>query len=316
MQELVTSRTVSINVGPNHDSVNVSTVLFQGISEPLHKLLSSYTVANGDTSEINKYLQCDDKDAFLQVIAMAYDTILKGNSTPQLQNPGESPTKRLLDVSKSILTLVKCRDCKVGNVWLDANCESCKAPHLQYGYGLEFFFELQLHQSHKVASHVLSVQGGRVPNPELVNPTTGKPYPLIHFAKLFNLGAKWRVKNLQDSSLLGFTNRLRRYAKTSPVDETVEELLDVLRYLAAIVAASGDFVIRKTSDDVCTDTEQTMGVTMLLGALMRYICVHLRVLLTDVEFRQIVAEYGVIGLILFDVLEETMIASKGDENSA
>lgn len=313
----MTSRTVSINIGPEQHSINVSTLLFQGISEPLHRLLNSFAVANGDMSEINKYLQYDDKDAFLQVVSMAFDTILKGNNVyrPQqaLTDDNDSPTKKLLNVNKSILGLVTCRDCKEGNIWLDLKCESCKAPHLRYDYGLQFFFELQLTQSYALAAYVLSAQCGKVQPPDLVNASTSKPYPLIHFARLFNLAAKWRVENLQHSSLLGFQNRLKRYAKTDPEEKTVEELLDVLRYLASTVSAAGDFVIRKMPVHVSADTEQSMGVTLLLESLMRYICVHVSTLLSDIGFRQIVAEYGVIGLVLFDVLEETMIASKGDE---
>lgn len=320
MNELVTSRTVTINVGPDQSPINVSTSLFQGISEPLHQLLNSLAVAEGDVSEINKYLQYDDKDAFLELISIAFKIVLNGDvhrqPRPTLANGNGSPSKTLLNTNESLLTLVKCRDCKKGNIWLDPKCESCKAPHLQHDYGLQFFFELQLAQSHKVATVISSLQSGKIQNPNPTNNDTGKPYPLIHFAKLFNLAAKWRVEGLQYTSLQGFQNRLKRYAKTDPKEKTLEELLDVLRYLASTASAAGGIAIRRKSQEVSADMEQSLGVTLLLESLIRYICVHVSNLLSDLEFRQIVAEYGVIGLVLFEVLEETIIASRGEETES
>lgn len=317
MNEVLTSRNVRINVGPEQSAINVPTSLFQGISEPLHQLLNSVSVADGDVSEINKYLQHDDKDAFLDLVAMAFQIILDRNgnrhSQPSLPDTKVSPSRTLLSTNESIMTLVKCRDCKKGNIWLDPKCELCKAPHLQHDYGLQFFFELQLAQSHKVAGLISSKQTAKVQSPE-PNNDAGKPYSLIHFAKLFNLAAKWRVESLQHTSLWGFHNRLKRYAKTDPSEKTLEELLDVLRYLASTASATGGITIRKKSQEVGADMEQSLGITLLLESLIRYICVHVSHLLSDMEFRQIVAEYGVIGLVLFEVLEETIIASRGEES--
>lgn len=318
LNELITSRIVTINVGPEQSKVNMSTSLFQGISEPLHRLLNSVAVAKGDISEINNCLQYDDEDAFLQLVSTAYNTILNNKQAAQLgpvqSGDGESDSRKMLELDSTVPQTVRCRDCVKGNLWLDVKCDSpksmCKAPRLNKDYGLQFFFELSYLQSYNVAACILSKQATLVPDP--INPVTAKPYPLIHFARVFNLAVKWRVDGLQHTSFLGFQNRLKRYVKAGPDEKAIEELLDAFRYLAS-TASTNAAVLAVSEEKENIDIEQSVGVPVLLKTLMRYFCVHIPALIRDMEFRRIVAEYGITGLVLFEIVDETIVASRGDE---
>jgi len=130
--------------------------------------------------------------------------------------------------------------------------------------------------------------------------TTGKAYPLIHFAKVFHLAGKYEVLGLQASALKAFERRLKKYSTTAQKD--VDELLDVLRYLASKTGWSSKF------NEV---TEPSIDIGALLKSLMRYVVVYLEDLLEEDEFKEIVAEYGMIGLELMKVLKESIVASRG-----
>ncbi|KAK5949694.1 hypothetical protein OHC33_009291 [Knufia fluminis] len=313
MQELLQSPPITLTIGPEQSQTTVQASLFRGISHPLHSLLSSVAAGQTDAATINEYLRHDDKDAFLQLVSMAYGIVLKGEhiNHAALPTKSESSSKAVVKSKNgstvSEKSLVKCNGCKTP-MFLSLQCETSKCDE-PAALGLQTFFELQLAQSHgsisKQATGLKALQSSTT-NLDLKDKTTGKSYPLMHFAKVFHLAGKYEVLSLQASALKAFERRLKKYS--SLVQKDIDELLDVLRYLAS--ASANGWVSRHSSEGDET-TASTTDTSALLKSLMRYVVVHVEDLLDEDEFQEIVAEHGMIGLELMKVLKESIIASRG-----
>lgn len=77
MEELVCSTATTLTVGPEQTTTTVQANLFRGISDPLDRLFSSIASGHATSASVNECLRRDDKDAFLQLVHMAYSIVLK-----------------------------------------------------------------------------------------------------------------------------------------------------------------------------------------------------------------------------------------------
>lgn len=316
MEELLRSPPITLTIGPEQSHTTVQATLFRGISEPLNHLLSSVATGHAETNTINEYLQHDDKDAFLQLVSLAYGIILKGDHDSLTAFPAIAETtsrgivKSSTGASPTEKSLVKCPSCKKAQVYVTVGCESCNNADC---IGLKAFLEIQLAQSHESISKqsaLKSLQTSPV-TLDTKDKATGKVYLLIHFAKVFHLAAKYEVPSLQISALKAFERRLKKYSAL--VQKDVDELLDVLRYLASRsrMGSEMSFVSSSNTDEGTLSSTPGVETSALLKSLMRYVVAHVGELLQEEEFQEIVAEHGAIGLELMKVLQETIVASEG-----
>jgi len=130
MEELVRSTAITLTVGPEQTTTTVQANLFRGISEPLDRLLSSVSSGHATANSVNECLRHDDKDAFLQLVHMAYSIVLKGDhiSHAPLPTLGDTPSKALIKSSIDSMatpqkSLVKCNHCK-SPVFVQLECEA------------------------------------------------------------------------------------------------------------------------------------------------------------------------------------------------
>ena len=214
MEELVRSPAINLQIGPEQSPTTVQATLFRGISEPLNALLSSIASGHTDTTSINEYLRHDDKDAFLQLVSMSYSIVVKGDQIKHASLPtaGELPSKATVKNNGRITggekSSVKCPVCKKSHIYIIVECPQCDDLDLM---GLKVFLDIQLAQSH---GNISKQSGLKVLQPsstalDAKDKVTGKAYPLMHFAKVFHLAAKYEVLSLQVSALKAFERRLR-----------------------------------------------------------------------------------------------------------
>jgi len=322
MDELVRSPGVVLTIGPEQIQTTVQTALFRGISEPLHNLLNHTAYEN--PAAVDEILRHDDKDAFLALVSMAYNIVLKGNhnQTSQMGISGSTPNN---SGTQAVLKAPKCPDCKKNSISLILTCSSCNPKVGEKDMlGLQSFFHLQFTQKPTLTppQGLSSTQAGLIGTLDLKDKTTGTTYPLLHFAKVFALATKYEVWTLQYSAVKAFEKRLRKYANETNL--AADELLDALRYLAAAAPAETRAVppsTPTTNNDTENENEQnvvdtsrgdsiSIGPTTLLRSLLRYILVHVEALLQEEDFRDIVVENGIIGLELMNVLKESVVASE------
>jgi len=309
MEELLRSTAITLAVGPEQTITTVQANLFRGISEPLDRLLSGIISGHATTASVNECLRHDDKDAFHQLVHMAYNIVLKGGHNGHAMLPATSDTsfKALIKSDIDRMTtpqksLVKCNHCKTP-VFVQLECENGQCRETDY-LGIKSFFQLELAQSHGSISKGLKESQAPSTPLDTKDKTTGKAFPLIHFAKVFHLAGKYEVPGLQASALKAFERRLKKYS-TNP-QKDIDELLDVLRYLASTTGWSS-----KESEEAEETAAASIDTGALLKSLMRYVIAHLEDLLEEGEFKEIVAEYGMIGLELMKVLKESIVASRG-----
>lgn len=309
MEDLLSSPAITLTVGPEKTTTTVQTVLFRGISEPLHRLLSTPAALSGDYAEINEHLQHDDKVAFLQLTKMAYSAVVKGQPSSQVA----VATKPRAPVNTASTPLSpKCPDCKKGSLNLVLTCFKCNtdAPK-QDAIGLRSLFELQFPQFLGNASSQVGTTDGKglLSSVDTKDPTTSKPYPLLHFAKMFTFSDKYEVECLKLSSFKAFSRRLKRLASDDEIYQP-EEVQDALRYLGEHCSgAPNDHNVQISGEDAM-QIPRPPGTFDLLSSLVRFVVIQLEYLLQEDEFREIVADNGTIGLILMEVLRDSMAASE------
>lgn len=310
------SPAIVLTISPDEISTTVQASLFRGISAPLHNLLNN---TYGSQAAIKEVLKHDDKDAFLALVSMAYRTVLRGSqgqstsltmaSTP-ISNTGNETTIKNLK-------LPKCPDCRKSPIQLLLTYASCN-PKMsnENTVGLSTFFELQFAQQ---SALTIPTRGGILPLTALDtrDKVTGKRYPLVHFAKVFALATKYEVWGLQFSAVKAFDKRLKKYANED--EKVVDEVLEALKYLiSAMLGAASNPITPTTNDSFEAQANSVEGhldnssfgvlPTMLLRRLLQYVVAHVDTLLNEEEFREIVAEHGVVGLELMHVLKESMSA--------
>ena len=309
MEELVRSPAVCLTIGPEQNQTTVQASLFRGISEPLNRLLSSIAAGHTDTTSINDLLRHDDKDASLQLVSVAYNTVLRGDSNNNAGQPRMTEAASLALVNPNSgggtgsKSLVKCNQCK-GPAFVEIICPGSHCIDTRYG-GLQSFFNLGLTQSHGSISKQSGLKS--LQTLDSIDKSTGRRHPLIHFAKVFHLTSKYEILSLQASALKAFERRLKKYSALELRDN--DELLDVLRYLASTSAST--WSSKESSEVGEPAAAASIGTGALLNSLMRYVVVHVEDLLEEDEFQEIVAEHGMIGLELMKVIKESIVASRG-----
>lgn len=219
----------------------------------------------------------------------------------------DTPSKTLIksnidNMATPQKSLVKCNHC-ISPVFVLLECKDGQCRETGY-LGIKSFFQLDLAQSHGSISKSLKELQAPSTTLDTKDTTTGKAYPLIHFAKVFHLAGKYEVLGLQAGAFKAFERRLKKYSTTAQKD--VDELLDVLRYLASTTGWSS-----KEPGEVNEIIAASIDTGAPVKSLMRYVVVHLEDLLEEDEFKEIVAEYGMIGLELMKVLKESIVASGG-----
>lgn len=342
MQELITSPTRSLLVGADQVHTTVHANLFRGISVPLHQLLNNQSF--GHTSDINDFLRHDDTEAFLQLIRLAYKVAAgegHGSFTnlSAVRNSASIGQQAAQQSTLKPAKAARCTVCKKGQLEVEVGCSDCD---YEYNYGFAVFIEAYFQQQqHDALSTGTTCSSSRSPleAPLDLKDSASKHHPLLHFAKVWALAAKYSVHGLQASALRAFNRRLKRYAKQNEQDRELDELLDVLRYLASnhsttppctahelernaspITAAAEEDTSKNdtpTIDQIeggCHLHDHTASSIptspTLLRSLMRYVATQLDTLIKEEEFRELMAEHGTIGLELAMVFGEIMAASE------